>query len=51
MERGGHDGRVGARAGEDGEEEPAAFELHEGGQHGGAGAVLYSERRWYTKTC
>ena len=41
MQRGRHDGRVGARAGEDGEEEPAAFELHEGGQHGGAGAVLY----------
>ena len=51
VERGGHDGRAGARAGEDGEEEPAAFELHEGGQHGGAGAVLYSQRRWYTKTC
>ena len=45
MQRGGHDGRLGARAGEDGEEEPAAFELHEGGQHCGAGAVLYTVLR------
>ena len=31
VERDGYDGRFGTRAGEDGEEETADFELHEGG--------------------
>jgi hypothetical protein len=51
MQRGGHDGRLGARAGEDGEEEPAAFELHEGGQHCGAGMVLYTVLRARSYLC